>query len=50
MVDKNVFKQLEEQKKIISFLQGKYKQDTGYEIQLPQTWTNFLGNSFSVNS
>lgn len=43
MVDKNVFKQLEEQKTIINFLQEKYKQDTGCEIVLPQSWTNFLG-------
>lgn len=51
MADKNIFKQIEEQKKIISYLQDKYKNDTGCEIVLPQDWTTFLGQlSFKVKT
>jgi hypothetical protein len=34
---------LDEQNKVINFLKTKYKEDTGAELQIPHTWTNFFG-------
>lgn len=41
MSDKNVEslrKTIEEQKKILSFFQNKFREQTGNDLELPQTW------------
>ena len=43
MQNKNLYKTIEEQQKIIQFLAEKYKNDTGCDVTLPQTWASFLG-------
>ena len=43
MSARTLTKQIDEQKKLINYLQEKYKNDTGSEVLLPQTWTQFLG-------
>lgn len=46
--DKNVEalrKTVEEQKKVINFCQTKFKEQTGNELEIPQTWSKFLSIS-----
>lgn len=38
-------KTIEEQKKILNFFQSKYREQTGSELELPQTWSKFLSIS-----
>lgn len=38
-------KTIEEQKKILNFFQNKYREQTGSELELPQTWSKFLSIS-----
>jgi len=35
-------KTIEEQKKILNFFQSRFREQTGSELELPQTWSKFL--------
>ena len=38
----NLLNQINEQKKIIHYLQEKHLENTGYQVPLPQSWQEFL--------
>lgn len=38
-------KTIEEQKKVLTFFQKRFKEQTGNELELPQTWSKFLSIS-----
>lgn len=41
-MEKALEKQVVEQKKLIEFMRKKFKENTGKEIELPQTWEKLL--------
>lgn len=43
MHQNNMISILQQQKKIINYLQEQHLKNTGYEVSLPQSWSEFLG-------
>ncbi|KRX06458.1 hypothetical protein PPERSA_05071 [Pseudocohnilembus persalinus] len=42
MQQQNLRNQLDQQNKLINYLQKKFKESTGHDVDLPQTWSQFL--------
>lgn len=38
----NLLHKIDQQQKIIAFLQQQHLQNTGYQVALPQSWQDFL--------